>query len=177
MSIPLVMTMMSIATTAVGFLTAKGSADAQEEANELANERDRKYMIEDYDQMTRMGQQESANASQRLQKNEIDARRAAATAEAGASAGGVDGLSVDALLTDLYGQEAGIRDSVNQNVENTGHQLNMERKGIRRTNINRQASRPVVNQPSLIGAVAGGVTGAYGAYADGLKIRKQLKGG
>lgn len=165
---------LSVGTTATNYLGAKARADAQEAANQQANERARQYMIEDYDQMTRMSDQERAAAGQRLDENQRAAAKTAASAQVASSAGGVSGLSVDALLSDIYGQEASIRDSVNQNLEATGHQISMERKGVNRQYTTAINTRPQPNQPSLLGAALEGVTGVYGAYKDNLRIRAKL---
>lgn len=177
MTAPLMMAALSIGSTAASFAAQAGAASAQEEANAQANEQAREQMITDYDQMTRMGQQEVAAATQKQNQNQIDAAKARATTRVAAGEGGVGGLSVDALLRDLYGQEATIRDSVNQNLENTTSQLGYERQGVYTSGVNAINSRPIVQRPSALGAALGGASGAYGAYADTLRIQKQLKGG
>jgi hypothetical protein len=162
---------LSVGTTGLGYLQAKATADAQNAANAQANERARQYMIEDMDQTTRMGQQEIAAATQKLNQNQIDSRKTSASAQVAASSGGVSGLSVQALLGDIFGNEAAIRDSVNQNLENTGQQIAMERRSISRgyeTTIN---TRPQPQQPSLLGTALEAGTGIVGAYKDQWKVR------
>ena len=161
----------SVASAGLGYAQAKGAADAQSESNAQANERARQYMIEDYDQMTRMEQQELAGASQKLQQNQVDSAKASASAKVSASAGGVGGLSVQALLGDIFGQEASIRDSVNQNLENTGQQLRSERGSIARNYETTINTRPQPQQPSLLGAALEAGTGVIGAYKDQWKVR------
>jgi hypothetical protein len=170
---PAIQAVLAVGSTATSYLSAQGQADAQEQMNANANEQARQFMINDYDQMTMMSQQNTAAASQKLNDNEKAARKAAASATVAASAGGVQGLSVDALLADVYGQEASIRDSVNQNLENTGHQLQYEREGIRNGYLRQQASNPVVERPSALGALFEGASGVYGAYKDSLKVRNK----
>lgn len=168
---------LSIGTAATGFLSAKGQAEAQEEANEQADERARQYMIEDIDQTTRMAQQEAAAATQKKGQNQIEARKTAASAQTAATAGGVSGLSVQALLGDIFGREASIRDSVNQNLENTGHQIDAERRSIGRGYETAINTRPQPQHPSLIGAGLEAATGVFDAYKDQWKVRGKTSQG
>lgn len=168
---------LSVASTGLSFLQQSGAAEAQNEANAQANERARQYMIEDYDAMTRMEQQEAAAASQKINQNQIESRKAAASAQVAATSGGVSGLSVQALLGDIFGQEASIRDSVNQNLEATGQQLRSERGSIRRNYENTVNTRQTAQKPSLLGAVFEAGTGVIGAYKDQWKVRGSTYGG
>lgn len=167
---------LSVVGAGTSFLSAKGQAEGQEVANAQANERARESMISDMDNMTRMGQQETAAASDKLNQNQIEATKTAATARASAGAGGVGGLSVDALLGDIYGQEAAIRDSVNQNLENTGHQMASEREALGNSYVNTVMTRPQPQHPSLFGAVLDGATGVMSAYKDDLRVRSKTGG-
>lgn len=161
----------SVGSVALSYAQAKGQANAMEQANDEANERARRYMIDDYDSMTRMQQQETAAAGQRVHQNQLEARKAAASAQVASTAGGVSGLSVDALLSDIWGQEASMRDAVVQNLEATGQQLGTERTSIQRnyeTSIN---TRQSPQHPSLFGSVLEAGAGVVGAYKDQWKIR------
>lgn len=165
---------MAVGSVATNYLAGQAQADAQEENNRQAADRQRQYMIDDLDATTRMGQQEVTAASQKLQQNEVEARKAGATARAGAAAGGVSGFSVEALLSDLYGQEASIRDSVNQNLEATGAQINTERQSTYRGYQERAFSlNQPVSRPSLVGSVFEAGTGIYGAYKDHLRVSRK----
>ena len=164
---------LSVATTAVSFKAQEANAKGVENANKAANERARQYMIEDQDSLTRMSAQETAGASQKINQNQIDAAKAGASAKVAATAGGVSGLSVDSLLGDIFGQEASIRDSVNQNLENTGEQIQQERNSVQRGFQNTINTRPQPNHPSLLGATLEAGTGVMGAYKDQWKIRGQ----
>lgn len=168
---------LAVGSTALNFLQAKGQASAQNEANAQANERARQYMIEDYDAMTLREQQEAAAASQKINQNQIESTKTAASARVAASAGGVSGLSVQALLGDIFGQEASIRDSVNQNLEATGQQYRTERESIRRNYQNTVNSRQPAQKPSLLGAALEAGTGIVGAYKDQWKVRGGTSGG
>lgn len=162
---------LGVASAGLQYVQGQQQADALQAQNDAANERARQYMIEDYDQTSRMAQQETAAASQKINQNQIEARKAAASATVAASAGGVSGLSVDSIIGDIWGQEAQFRDSVNQNLENTGQQLNVERRSIQRGYTNQINSRQQPNRPSLLGATLTAGTSVVGAYKDTWKIR------
>ncbi len=168
---------LAIGTAGLNYMQAKGQAAAIEQSNAEANERARQYMIEDYDSLTRMEQQETAAASQRVNENQIEAKKAAASAQVAATAGGVSGLSVQALLGDIFGQEASIRDSVNQNLENTGQQINQERTSIQRGYTSTINTRQSAQNPSLLGATLEAGTGVIGAYKDQWKVRGKTSTG
>ncbi len=164
---------LGVASTAVAYNQASVQAKTLEASNAEANNRARQYMIEDQDAMTSMGQQEKAAATQKINENQTAAQKAAASASVAAGAGGVSGLSVDALLGDIFGQEAGIRDSVNQNLENTGQQMQRERGSIQRGYVNAVNTRQQPQHPSLLGATLQAGTSVVGAYKDTWKIRNQ----
>ena len=168
---------LAIGTAGLNYMQAKGQAAAIEQSNAEANERARQYMIEDYDSLTRMEQQETAAASQRVNENQIEAKKAAASAQVAATAGGVSGLPVQALLGDIFGQEASIRDSVNQNLENTGQQINQERTSIQRGYTSTINTRQSAQNPSLLGATLEAGTGVIGAYKDQWKVRGKTSTG
>lgn len=173
----LISSALTVGSTAISYQQANAAADAQEQTNNEANERARRYMIEDQDALTRMSQQEQAAASQKINETQIDAQRRAATTQVAATAGGVSGLSVDALLGDIFGNEASIRDSVNQNLEATGQQIQSERTSVMRGYTDTVNTRPSVNRPSLFGAALEAGTGVVGAYKDQWKIRGKTYGG
>lgn len=165
---------LAVGGTALNYSQGVAQANAIEAANKDANERARQNMIADYDNLTRMEQQEAAAASQKIAQNQIEAKKTAATAQVAASQAGVSGLSVDALLGDIFGQEASIRDSVNQNLENTGLQIQQERESVAQGFTNTINTRSQATRPSFLGAALEGATGAFGAYKDELKIRSGL---
>lgn len=165
---------LAVASTATSYAGQKATANAQEAAIVQANESARVQAISDYDQMTRRGQQERAAGAQRIQQAAVDGARARGAAAASAGEAGIGGLSVNSLLTDIYGREASIRDGVNQNLDNTAAQMSAERSNIQRNLQNTIATRPMPQQPSLLGAGLEAATGVASAYRDKLKINSQL---
>lgn len=161
---------LAVGQTALSYQQANAMAKSQEAQNKATNDRARQYMIADMDNMTRAEQQAAAAAAQKQDANQINAAKTAATAKVAASQAGVSGLSVDALLGDIFGQEASIRDSVNQNLENTGLQMQQERESIARGFDNTVNTRPQPRHPSLLGAALEAGTGVIGAYKDQWKV-------
>ena len=166
---------LAIGTTVTGYNAQKNLAAQQQGAINQANEEARVQTIDDYDQLTRVGQQERAAATQKNFENSIAAKKAIASTKASAGEAGIGGLSVTSLLTDIYGREAAMRDGVNQNLENTQTQLATEGKAINRTYRNTLVTRPAVDKPSFAGAVIDGASGAFDAYKDELRVRSKTK--
>lgn len=160
----------SLGTTALGFVASSKQANAEEAAQKQANDNARVQAISDYDQITRAGNQEVTGAQQKLFENQVAGKKAVASATASASEGGVGGLSVSSLLSDIYGQEARIRDGVNQNLENSAHQLAMEKENIGRGYKNTVTTRAPISRPSVGGAILSGVTGIADAYKDKVRV-------
>lgn len=169
---PMIQAALGVGTAVAGHLTAAGQASAMEQANAEANDRTRKGMIEDYDQIGRMTLQERAAATQKQNQSQMDSKKTAAQVQVAAGEGGVSGLSVDALLGDVFGQEASIRDSVNQNLEGTINQLGHESRGIRRQGLNQMGSRPIPDRPSILGTSLQAGSSVFGAYKDRFKVNK-----
>lgn len=158
---------LALGSAAVGF----GQANAAAAASEQAAARQNQYLIDDYDQVAKMTTQEKAAAVQQIQKAEEDGLRTRATIKTAAGEGGVSGLSVAALLSDVYGQEARVRDGVNQNLEGTLDQLSAEKRGMQR-NVTETNRANAVARPSAIGAGLGLATDLYGIHRENMKIKK-----
>lgn len=166
---PLIQSALAIGTTATSYLSAQGTAQAQAEANQKADERAVKYLTEDYDQVGKMALQERRAADEKNFQNSRDAMKARASAVTAAGEAGVSGLSVDALLGDISGQEARIRDGVNQNLEGTLDQLTVEARGLQRNTVNQMSTRPQPQRPSRLGALLEAGSGVYDAYKPRLR--------
>lgn len=171
---PMLQAGLAAGTTALGFVADSQAAKAQTAANVAANDSARVQAISDYDQMTLRANQEKAAGQQKISEAALNRKKAVARAEASASEGNVGGLSVTALLTDIYGQEARIRDGVNQNLEATGQQIAVEKTAIARNLKNTVQTRPPVQKPSLIGSVIEGGLGIANAYKDDLRTTARL---
>jgi hypothetical protein len=165
---------LALGSTALNFTAQNQAAKAESAAIAAANEDARQQTISDYDQITRRGQQEKEAAGAKLFQTSLDRKKTVSRAEASASEGNIGGLSVTALLTDIYGQEARIRDGVNQNLEATKAELDTTAANTARSLKNTLATRPSVSKPSKFGALLEAGTGIYGAYKDDLRTSARV---
>ncbi len=110
----------------------------------LANE----SFLQQSQQLHLRDQQEDESASQDIQKVQIEAAKARATARVAAGEAGVSGLSVDSLLADFYRQEDVFRESVRRNRQLGRLQTKEDIKGLRAQAQGRIASvRPYIPEP------------------------------
>jgi len=115
---------------------------------------------------TRRIQEEDAAAVEK-QAVAKDARAARATAMVSAGESGVSGLTVDALLADIYGKEAEYKDRVTQNTGFTTDNLKAEMKGLQAKAQDRINGIQPMNGPNpLASALKIGASGlnAFGSY-------------
>lgn len=112
-------------------------------------------------------QQETQSASQEIEQNDRRARSALATAEVAADTAGVRGISVDALLADLQGQQGRFTAGVNMQLDNTNMAITQQMRGAAteaQSNLN-SIQRPTA--PDYLGTAlrtGAGVLGAYDQY-------------
>lgn len=162
---------LEVGTAAVSVASAAGAADAQSDANEIAKDSAMDARDANYDQLMAMSNQEKAAAEQQIQENDIDALKATERAKVAAGESGVTGLSVEALLADMYGKQARFTDNVNQNLENKQQQIAFERDNASRGYTSAINSLPTVSKPNYIGAALDAGSGVFGAYKDHLKVK------
>ncbi|WP_425081273.1 virion core protein, T7 gp14 family [Ruegeria arenilitoris] len=188
MSLPLILPALQAAVTAISTAapaitaglsvisaaSAYGQASAQAKAQEITNENMEKIartdMQDGVDQLNMREQQEIEAATEQQLDHQNAATRAIASAKVGASAGGVTGFSVDALLGDLYGQHATNKDRINMNLENTTDQLQAEREALGTNYTRTVASLPTPQKPSAIGYGLQAGLGVMDAYKDKFKV-------
>lgn len=159
-----------VGTTAVSLATAAGAASAQTEANGIATQNEITARNADYDQLHLMAQQDQAAAEQQIQENQIDTLQATERAQVAAGESGVSGLSVDALIADMWGRSAQFEDNVNQNLENRQQQIAFEGGNVDRRYQRTVSSLTPVEKPDYLGATLRAGSGIFGAYRDHLKI-------
>lgn len=150
-----------------------GMAKAQAASNAEAVRNNNRALAENYESLQIAAQQERAASEAQIDENRREALAARETAKVAAAAAGVSGFSVDALLGDLYGQEARFADSVRGQFDNTQAQLAAEGRGMAGTTRARNASLPAIQRPDYITAGTKAGTGVWGAYRDHLKIRPE----
>ncbi|WP_313196208.1 hypothetical protein [Shinella zoogloeoides] len=138
--------------TVVGYM---GEQSAAKQQNEMVRENQRNANLnaarEYTDVQTRQIQEEDAAA---VQKQDVarEARAARATTMAAAGEAGVSGLSVDALLADVYGKEATAKDRISQNTGFTTQNLTRELDGVKAKAQDRINSMPWASGPSPFAA-------------------------
>lgn len=150
--ITMVAAALGTAQTVTGYVGERQAAAAQ---NAMVRENQKAAnanLVREYaDVQTRQIQEEDAAA---VQKQDIsrEARAARATTMAAAGEAGVSGLSVDALLADVYGKEATAKDRISQNSGFTTSNLTREMDGLKAKAQDRINSMPWVTGPSSFAA-------------------------
>ncbi|MDR6816270.1 hypothetical protein J2X76_001424 [Neorhizobium sp. 2083] len=143
---------LSVAQAGMEFIGAQQQAKQQ---NAMVRENQRaanENLVREYaDVQTRQIQEEDAAAAQK-QDLSREARAARATTMAAAGEGGVSGLSVDALLADVYGKEATAKDRISQNTGFTTENLTREMDGLKAKAKDRINSMPWASGPSPFAA-------------------------
>lgn len=140
------------ASTLASLEQQRQAANAQDEYNQRQRQNTIKAMNDNMAQIELAKQQASEQAGQKIFENDLQARKAQATAKVSAGESGIGGLSVDALLAELDGSRSRYDQSVKSNLDDTVTNLNSQR-----TNINNSAIS-AVNQlrtpaaPDYIGA-------------------------
>lgn len=162
---------LQVGTAAVSVAAQAGAASAQEDANEVAEVNAMNTRNANYDQLHLMSQQETASAEQQIAENAEEALRATETAKVAAGESGVTGLSVEALLADMYGKSARFEDNVNQNLENSQQQIAFEQENADRGYQNTVNSLPIVAKPDYLGAALRAGSGVFGAYKEHIKVK------
>lgn len=127
-------------TTALLVLSAASAAagvygqQQQAKAQNAYNDQQAKNTMEAYRanlaQTNLMQSQEQAAASQKINENNRAAEAAKAKALVSAGESGISGLSVDALLADLSGEQSRYNESVNQNYENASMAIDNQRRNV-----------------------------------------------
>lgn len=159
------------ASGAVSLASAAGNASAQSDANEIAKQNSIEARDANYDQLHLMAQQSQASAEQQIFENDTEALQATERAKVSAGESGVTGLSVDALLADMYGRQARFNDNVTQNLENQQQQIGFEMENAARTSQSQINSLPTPQKPDYLGTALGTGSGIFGAYKTHLKVK------
>ena len=162
---------MTALTTAMSAQGQSSAIKSQNKANQIQADADQAAAVANYDQLERRRQQEEAGASQSLIENQIDALQATETAQVAAGESGVSGISVNALLRDMYGKEARFNDSVAQNFENTSFEIDNQKDNVHRGVVSSINSLPKPQAVDYGGLAMGAARGGFAAYQNHLKIQ------
>lgn len=140
----------------MSYVQGQQMAKAQEAAYQQQYQQNaksaQKAAVQNYAAIDQRIVQEQQAASTEVEQSVIEARKAAATTRVAAGEAGISGLSVDALLGDIYGASARHADNVNQQTEWTVQQLQREKEGIASNTQDRinSVSAPIIQRPNFL---------------------------
>ena len=160
----------ALAGTAASIAAQAGQARAQTKINARAADEAERAAQENYQALQKMAGQEAENTSQQLQEVGDEARAAASSARVAAGEAGVSGLSVDALLRDLYGDRERLNSNANMQLDRTVDQLNSEARGVQSGTQSRLNSLTPVSPEDWLSPTAQAGAGIAGAWRDNFKI-------
>lgn len=148
------------------------SAAAKDQNNRAATAADnaRISAINEYGQLQQRELQEREAAAVQSQELSMDARKTEARALASADAAGVTGLSVDALVRDIMGQEGRGQTTIATNLDYTVNDLREQAKGVEANAKNQINSVPTARGPSMFATglqIGGAAVSGYGDYKSG----------
>jgi hypothetical protein len=159
---------MTAATTAFQYIGQKNTADAQYQAqlnnNKALRDASISDMVQKGNDLNSRQQQETASTALNINNQKLNAKRAAATAEASSESAGT---SFDMLMADYDQQYLNYADSQMQQLGFNTEQIQRSRQSIEAQaegRINGGWDRRPINQPSLGLAVLDAGAGAFGAY-------------
>lgn len=158
--------------TGMSYISANQAAQQQ---NDMVRENQKAAnanLVREYADVQRRQIQEEDAAAVQKQDVSREARAARATTMAAAGEAGVAGLSVDALLADVYGKEATAKDRIDQNTGFTTENLTREMDGLKAKAKDRINSMPWATGPSPFAAalkIGGLGLNSYSNYQKDLK--------
>lgn len=119
---------LSVASTVAGVYGQQQQVKAQNAYNDQQAKNTMEAYRANLAQTNLTQSQEQAAATQKINENNRAAEAAKAKALVSAGESGISGLSVDALLADLSGEQARYNESVNQNYQNASMAIDNQRK-------------------------------------------------
>lgn len=170
---PTLMLGMSLAMSAgqavLGFQAANSQYKSQMDAYRQNAENSALAAADNYSALNIRAQQEGQAHSQAALQSEIEKSQAVASAEVAAAAGGVSGLSVDAVVRDIYAQAGRNETAADTNLRMSRDYLGAELKSTQRNAQNQINSMTLPEKPSafpfLLQGFASGLN-AYSGYYD-----------
>ena len=146
------MLVLSVASTAAGLYGQQQQAKAQNAYNEQQAKNTMEAYRANIAQTNLMQSQEQAAATQKINENNRAAEAAKAKALVSAGESGISGLSVDALLADLSGEQARYNESVNQNYQNASMAIDNQRTNAQVNAASQINSLKTPQSPDYLGA-------------------------
>lgn len=146
------MLVLSAASTAAGLYGQQQQAKAQNTYNDQQAKNTMEAYRANLAQTSLMQSQEQAAATQKITENNRAAEAAKAKALVSAGESGISGLSVDALLADLSGEQARYNESVNQNYQNASTAIDNQRTNAQANAASQINSLKTPQSPDYLGA-------------------------
>lgn len=167
------MTALGAAQSITSYQAAQDGYDAQLKAYGQNAENAARAAATNYSATGIKAQQEGEATAQQRQQTEIDAAQAGASAQVAAAAGGVSGLSVDAVLRDVYSQAARADTAADTNLRMSRAYLDSQNKATNDQARSQIASMPIPEKPSAFPYLLSGFSSALGAYTTKLQLEKK----
>ena len=142
---------LSVASTVAGVYGQQQQVKAQNAYNDQQAKNAMEAYKANLEQTNLMQAQEHAAATQKVNENNRAAEAAKATALVSAESG-IPGLSVDALLANLSGEQARYNESVNQNYENASMAIDNQRTNAHVNAASQINSLKTPQSPDYLGA-------------------------
>ena len=146
------MMVLNVAATVAGVYGQQQQAKAQKDYNDQQAKNTMEAYKANLEQTNLMQSQEHAAATQKVNENNRAAEAAKATALVSAGESGISGLSVDALLANLSGEQARYNESVNQNYQNASMAIDNQRTNAQVNAASQINSLKTPQAPDYLGA-------------------------
>lgn len=156
---------MSAGQAIVGYQAANAQYSAQMDAYRQNAENAALSTAQNYSNLNIRAQQEGKAHAQAAQQSEIEKARAVASAEVAAAAGGVSGLSVDAVLRDIYAQAGRNDTAADTNLRMSRDYLAGEKKAAEAAGQSQINSMPIPEKPSALPFLLQGFASGLNAYS------------
>ena len=163
--LPILGAVLSVAQAAVGFMGAQAQADAQNAAHEQNRLAAIAAANDKYASLNNKTIQERNAASQELLEKKIKAAQTRSTALVAAGQAGVSGLSVDAVLGDIFAQEGRQTAAIMQNFETRREYNADEMVSTYHQTVARINSVKTAADPSPLPFIFQGLQGGMKAFA------------
>lgn len=164
--------MMSGAQAVTGFQAANAQYASGMEAYQKNADAAAASTANTYTNLNIRAQQEGQAHAQAAQATEIAKARAVASTEVAAASGGVAGLSVDAVLRDIYAQAGRNEATADTNLRMSRDYLGGEMKAAQASGQNQINSMPIPEKPSAVPFILQGFSSALGAYSNNLALKQ-----
>lgn len=171
-TLALAMTGLGIAQSVTGYQEAQANYGAQLKAYDQNAQNAAHSAATNYAATGVKAQQEGAATAQQKQQTEIDAAQAGASAEVAAASAGINGLSVDAVLRDIYAQAGRADAAADTNLQMSRGYLDSQNRGAHDQAKSQINSMPIPEKPSAFPYLLSGFSSGLNAYTTKLQLEK-----